>query len=210
MALLKRHHQDATDPPVERASNPAALITMLTSGDTPSERRAAALDLTTVPEAAPDLAAALADETDWQVQEAIVTALTSIGSDQAAQGLGNFITSENVALRNAAIDALRQIGEPARSQVERLMALPDPDARIFAIAILEASHDADARKLLRAALEQDPELNVGLAAVEALSHMGGAEDAASLCAFAKRFPDEEFVAFAVGVACRRITAGSDA
>jgi HEAT repeat protein len=210
MALLRRRTEEVTTSPVETARTTQALVASLRSGATPAERRLAARDLTTVHESAADLAAALGEEPDWHVQEAIITALTSIGTEHAAQGLGDFVTSENVALRNAAIEALRQIGDAARTQVERLMASTDPDARIFAVGILEASHDAAARKLLRAALEQDPELNVGLAAVEALAHMGDADDAGALHAFAARFPDEQFVAFAVGVACRRIAEGSGA
>jgi HEAT repeat protein len=209
MALLKRRAAEATVEVVAAPTN-QALIASLRAGATPAERRLAALDLATEPEAAPELAAALGGEPDWHVQEAIITALTSIGTDQAAQGLADFVTSENAALRNAAIDGLRQIGAPARSQVERLMGSPDPDARIFAIGILEASSDDDARKLMHTALEHDPEVNVGLAAVEALSHMGGPNDIMALRAFAARFPGEPFVTFAVGMTCRRIARGPGA
>jgi HEAT repeat protein len=208
VALLKRRTAEVTALPaeVEAPATTDVLIVSLRSGATPIERRLAALDLATAHEAAPALAAALDGETDWGVQEAIITALTSIGTDQAAKGLADVVVSENAALRNAASEALRQIGAPARCQVERLMGFTDPDARIFAIGILEASHDDAARTLLHTALQHEPEINVGLAAVEVLSHMGGPEDVLALRAFAARFPGEPFVAFAVNVACGQIPA----
>jgi hypothetical protein len=64
--------------------------------------------------------------------------------------------------------------------------------------------------LLLGVLATDPEVNAGLAAVEALAAVGEPHDAAALRAFAARFSGEPFVRFAVAMACRRITAGAPA
>ncbi|TCZ64996.1 HEAT repeat domain-containing protein [Roseicella aquatilis] len=213
MALLRRRASApamVADEPVERAPRaPEALLATLRSGATRAERREAALDLTAMPETAGALAAALDEEDDPSVRDAIVTALIAIGTGTAAAGLAGLLRSKDAALRNAAIEALQQMGEAAGEHVERLLASPDPDLRIFAVNVIEVLRHASAGVWLRQVLEEDPEVNVGLAAVEVLTQLGGPEDVPVLRAFAGRFPNEPFVDFAVDLACRRaIAAGA--
>ena len=49
-------------------------------------------------------------------------------------------------------------------------------------------------------MERDADVNVGLAAVEALAEAGSPEALSSLEILARRFPDDPFVAFAVDAA----------
>ncbi len=211
MALLKRRAAGAAAADPADAPRPLAeLLAALRTGGTPTGRREAALELAATPEAVAELAAALGAEDDRSVREAIVAALAAIGTEPAAAGLAGFLRSEDAQLRNAAIGALQEMGTAAAAHVERLLGSPDPDARIFAVNVLEALRHPRARDWLLSALERDPEVNVGLAAVEALAQSGGPEDAAALRAFAARFPNEPVVGFAVDLACRRVAAGGGA
>jgi HEAT repeat protein len=210
MGLLKTAPKgDAPAAPVAAPRPAALLLAMLHAGATVAERREAALELAAVPEAARDLVVALGEEMDHPVREAIVTSLIVIATEEAAAGLANFLNSDDAHLRNLAIEALREIGPAAGSQIERLLASPYPDVRIFAVNVLDAffyRRERD-RERLHTLLQQDPDVNVGLAAVEALSQVGGPEDVPALRAFAARFPEHAFVAFAVDLVCRRAMPG---
>jgi hypothetical protein len=179
----------------------------LRSGGTEAERRSAALELADVPEAAEPLVAALLQEPSSSAREAIVTALISIGTPEAAAGLAGLLRSEDVSLRNSAVEALQQMGPAAGAVVYPMLGAADPDQRIFAINVLETLRYPGARDLLLGVLKIDPDVNVGLAAVEGLSQVGEPDDTPQLLAFAARFPNEPFVGFAVKVACRRVSAG---
>jgi hypothetical protein len=87
---------------------------------------------------------------------------------------------------------------------------PYPDVRIFAVNVLEAAfyRRTQDRERLHTILLDDPDVNVGLAAVEVLSQLGGPEDVPALRAFAARFPEHPFVDFAVDLVCRQAIPGS--
>jgi HEAT repeat protein len=172
----------------------------------PAARRAAALAMT-APGDVPALLAALEAEPAAAVREAILTALVATGSEAAAEGLVALLAHEEAALRNEALEALRRIGAAARRPLDAALRHADPDMRLFAVTALEQPRAPWARERLRAVLAEEPEVNVGLAAVEALAETGEPEDAAALAAFAARFPAEPMVAFAVGVAIGQIGEG---
>jgi HEAT repeat protein len=206
MALLKSAPtEDAARAPSAPSRPASTLLTALVSGATAAERREAALELAAVPEAARGLSVALGKEAAPAAREAIVTALVVIGTEEAAAGLAAFLDSDDPELRNLAIQALREIGPAAGSQIEWLLASPHAHVRIFAVNVLDAffhRRDQD-RNRLHLLLEHDPEVNVGLAAVEALSQVSGPADVPALRAFAARFPEHPFVGFAVDLVCRR-------
>ena len=205
MALLKsRSDGSASVPDANATGAPDLLLETLRTGPPTAGRRAAALDLAGSADAAAALAAALGQESASEVREAIVTALVEIGSEAAAHGLAQYFRGEDVELRNAAVEALRQIGDPSALAMKERLASSDPDERIFAINVLEGLRHTDTADWLRDVLAHDPDIKVGLAAVEALVQTGEAEDAAALRAFAARFPDEPFVGFAVRLACDRV------
>jgi HEAT repeat protein len=183
------------------------LLAALRSGETEAERRQAALDLADVPNASAALAAALNGETGPAAREAIITSLMRIATEAAAASLAALLQSEDVVLRNSAVEALQQMGPAAGRVIAPLLAAGDRDVRILAINVLETLPYHGARDLLLGVIATDSEVNAGLAAVEALGVVGEPKDAAALRAFAKRFADEPFVRFAVDVACRRVTAG---
>lgn len=216
MALLKHRSTGDANPPAHPLAHPLAappplpaadLLLALRSAPTEAARREAALDLAAVPEA-PEviraLGAALGTEPAPRVRQAIVSALAGIGTDAAAAVLADLLGSEDTALRNDAIEALRQFGPAAGPSIERLLASPVPDVRIFAVSVLEGLRHPSVPMWLYAVLDQESEVNVGLAAVEALAQVGDACATAPLRAFAQRFPAEPFVAMAVDLACRRL------
>jgi HEAT repeat protein len=200
MPLIKRCAADPDLPPAPRV----ALVAALCDGTTPAERRNAARDLAADVAADDALATALLAEHDPSVQAAILASLVSIGGARAAAGLAAAAEMEDALLRNAAIEALRQLGPLALPHAELLMRAPHPEPRICAVLLIGTLDDPRAHALLRDALEDDPDINVGLAAVEALSLSGGPEDLAALRRFAGRFPDDACTAFAVDLACRRV------
>jgi HEAT repeat protein len=210
MALLKTSpNGDMPSAPVAAPRPAALLLATLHAGATAAERREAALELAAAPDAARDLSAALGQETELSVREAIVTTLVVISTEEAASGLADFLMSDDPHLRNLAIEALREIGPVAGSQIERLLASSYPDVRIFAVNVLDAFfyRRAQDRERLHTLLQRDPDVNVGLAAVEALSQAGGPEDIPALRAFAARFPEHPFVGFAVDMVCLRVMPG---
>ncbi len=209
MPLLKSRGE-VPDTPPEDVRTPDILLETLRTAPASAERRAAARGLAGSPEAAETLAAFLGEETAPEVSEAIITTLIEIGTETAARGLAWYFGSEDAAKRNAAAEALRQIGDPAASVMKERLRSPDPDERIFAIVVLEGLRHADTAVWLRDVLAGDPDINVGLAAVEALAQSGAAEDAAALRAFAARFPEEPFAAFAVRLACERVAGQASA
>jgi HEAT repeat protein len=210
MALLKSRDSAFSSSAVASVPAPLSagdLLASLHAGATEAERRDAAADLAALPDTACALGAALGEEASPRVREAIVLALVGIGTPEAAAAIGGFLASEDVPLRNAAVEALQQMGASAGAYVEKLLAAPDSDTRIFAVNVIEALRQQAASGWLRRVLARDPDLNVGLAAVEAIVQFGEPADVAVLRGFAARFPNEPFVTFAVNMACRRIAAG---
>jgi HEAT repeat protein len=203
MPLLKPGASATPEAPAAPPRAREGLLAALRTGATEMERREAALDLASMPEAADALGAALAAEPAARVREAIITALLGIGTPAAAAVLAGVLGSEDTALRNDAIEALRELGPAAIAPIERLLESPVADIRMFAVSVLNGLGHTQASRLLQRVLECDPEINVGLAAVEVLVEVGGPESLPALRAFAARFPDEPFVHMAVDLACRR-------
>lgn len=171
-----------------------------------SVRRDAAHGLGHAPDAAPRgavaaLARRLEAEGDAGVREAILTALARIATDEAAAALVPFLDREDAALRNAALESLQQMpAEVAAPALLPLLGHADPDLRIFAVQGLGGLAHPGRADWLAAVMERDADVNVGLAAVEALAEAGSPEALSSLETLARRFPDDPFVAFAVDAA----------
>jgi HEAT repeat protein len=200
MPLVKR----TAPPPTESEPEPSleSLLRDLTCADIHG-RRVAARGLGAHPDAAEQLGAALAHESDESVREAIFTALIRIGTFAAAAGLFPLLAGEDVSLRNGAIEALKTMPAAITAQIEELLAGP-PDVRIFAVEILGAlAHPGSAARLTRV-LEEETHLNVCAAAVDALVECGDASAAAALRALVERFPDEPYLDFSVRTALARI------
>ncbi|MBP2297402.1 HEAT repeat domain-containing protein [Azospirillum picis] len=171
----------------------------------PAVRRQAAHALGQAGDPGPAAIAALAGriegDGDPGVREAVLTALARIASPAAAAALVPFLDREDAALRNAVLESLQQM--PAGVAAPALLPLldhSDPDLRIFAVQGLGGLVHPDRAAWLAAVMEHDADVNVGLAAVEALAEAGSPEALSSLERLARRFPGDPFVAFAVDTA----------
>ena len=185
------------------SGDPHALLEELYAAEA-SRRRAAARNLAMYPHAAPALCARLVVEPAASVRSVIFTALIGLRSDAAVQGLLPCLRSEDVALRNAAIEALGHMPDVLEPYIRSLLEDDDSDVRIFAVNVLGALAHAQAPRWLEAVLRCDPHVNVCAAAVEGLAELGDQESRSALVDLPGRFPDEPFIAFATKAALARI------
>jgi HEAT repeat protein len=197
MPLIKARsdHYDA-DPAY---SDSVALLDAPTAG----ERRAAVRLLESEAEGQAALCRRLAIETAPSVREAILAALIRHRSPAIASALLPLLRAEDAALRNAAIEALAEMPDEVAPHVEALLADPDSDVRIFAGNMLGVLPHPHAARWLLTALADD-HVNVCAAAIDGLAEIGDPATVAALEAVPARFPGNRFIAFATGVALRRI------
>lgn len=188
---------------LEPAAHPAATAPTL---DAPSAaaRREAARALAHDSGAVDALAARLAVEADDSVREAILAALRAIGTPEAIEHLFALLGSEDVWLRNAAIETLQGMDAGVLDALERGLSDPDSDRRIFAVNVLASLRHPAAAGLALRALAEDSHVNVCAAALDVLTEIGTREMAPAIEAVPARFPDEPFLRFAANAALRRL------
>ncbi|KAA0592905.1 HEAT repeat protein [Azospirillum lipoferum] len=208
MGLVKKKAAPETSPAGPTGSEAARdPLAALEDADAAVRRGAAhALGHAVVPGAEAALARRLQAEGDAGVREAILTALARIATPDAAAALVPFLDREDAALRNAALESLQQMpAEVAAPALLPLLDHADADLRIFAVQGLGSLvHPGDSTfgraDWLARVMERDADVNVCLAAVEALAEAGSPEALSSLETLARRFPGDAFVAFAVDAA----------
>lgn len=181
------------------ASAPASL----TEG-TSEERWAAVRAAATQPGGVALLAAALTQERDARVLEAIFTGLARAATAESAAAVVPFIRSEDAGLRVAALDALRAMPEASRPHIARLLADPDGDVRLLSCELVRGMPESEANRLLIDLLDRESEKNVAAAAVEVLAEIGQPEALPALARCAERFGNDPFLAFSVKVATDRL------
>jgi HEAT repeat protein len=189
--------------PTEAADN---LRDALAAAD-PDARRHAARALASDVTAATALAARLETETEPAVRDALFDSLVAIGGPEPARLIAPFLRSDEAALRGAAIEALKQLGEGAVPALVALLDDADPDVRLLAIEVTRVWPSERAEPLLRRVLLSDPHVNVCGAAVDVATEVATAALIPALTGLRTRFPNEPFLLFAVGIACSRISAG---
>ena len=199
MALVRKH--PSASAPADATEDPRAAL----DGPSAAGRRDAARRLASDPGAADLLAARLDHEADASVREAILAALGRIGSEAAVEHLFGLLGSEDVWLRNAAIETLAGLDGAVIGALDRALADPDSDRRIFAVNVLVSLRHPAAADYARRALAEDAHVNVVAAAIDVLAEIGTPEMAPEIEAAAARFPDAPFLHFAARAAQRRIT-----
>ncbi len=167
-------------------------------------RRWAARDLADCPGSSAVLVARLARESDAAVREVILTTLTRLGDSTAVTGLVQCMRSEDAALRNEAIEAMKLLPDAVAPIMRELLADPDSDMRIFAVNILESLKHPDVELWLREVIERDPHINVCATAVDLLGEVGSSAALTSLQQLKARFADQAYIAFAADLAIKRI------
>ena len=172
---------------------------------TPLTRRWAARDLAACPDASAGLVERLLCETERSVRQVIFSSLTALGDEAAVAGLVHCLRSEQAALRNEAIDSMKNMPRQVTPIMEALLLDADPDVRIFAINILDSLPHPDVERWLIAVIDRDPEVNVCGTAVDLLCELGTGAACPALRALKLRFSDEPYIQFAADLALRRLT-----
>lgn len=139
--------------------------------------------------------------TNIGVQEAVDHSLRKIGGPAVVQAVIPMLRSENVPVRNLAMDLLRELGRSDLAAVEKLLHDEDADIRIFAADILGSMRSARVVAPLCTALLQDPEVNVRYQAAVSLGILAFPESARCLNT---SLGDEEWVQFAAIEALTKI------
>jgi len=173
--------------------------------ESPIARRWAARDLAEHEESSDALIARLTCEADPSVRDAILTALTHLGNTRAVLGLVECLRSEDAALRNEAIEAMKRLPEAVAPIMNSLLADEDSDVRIFAVNILESLCHPQVETWLIGVIEQDDHINVCGTAVDLLGEVGTPVSQSALIHLKAKFPDEPYICFAVDLALKRIS-----
>lgn len=171
-----------------------------------NERRWAARDLVDCPDAASALVAQLHAESNRSVREVIFTTLTMLANAAAVDGLVACLRSEEAALRNEAIEAMKQLPEQVAPMMQQLLQDAEADVRIFAVNVLESLRHPSVEDWLIAVIAQDAHVNVCAAAVDLLTEIGTEHAVEPLRALKARFASEPYIQFAADIAIKRILA----
>jgi HEAT repeat protein len=191
--------------PTGKSSGPApdasSVLGNLVNTD---QRWAAARAAADVPGAAMALAAALRNESDSRVREAIFTSLARIGTSESADLVISFLRSDSANLRAGALDALHTMSGEMRELLPRLLGDRDVDIRILSCELARTLPGPEATAMLCTLLASEQEGNVCAAAIDVLSEVGGPAALPALAECAQRFRDNPFLGFAIKTATDRI------
>jgi HEAT repeat protein len=174
------------------------------SNDEPDARRWAARDLIACPDSSLALVDRLKVEQILSVREVILTTLIRLGDPAAVVGLVDCLRSDDVALRNEAIDAMKQLPDEVAPLIQGLLSDSDPDVRIFAVNVLESMRHPEVEAWLVKVIQADMHVNVCAAALDLLSEVGSAGIRKPLEDIKARFAHEPYIQFAADLALSRI------
>ncbi len=170
----------------------------------PTERRWAARDLVSYPQAVDALLYQLDIETDNPVQQAIFDSLQQIGGESVVSGLLPLLRTEDAFVRNAAIEVLQSMPDGVAVHIVELLNDIDSDVRIFAIDILLQLAHPQTPDWLLSVLKDETHINVIATAVDRLAEVGTIEMLPELKSLITKFPDEPYLLFAIQTAIQRI------
>jgi HEAT repeat protein len=201
MALIR-----ATCSTVTAPTPPQDLPTLLLGlqDAQPAARREAARALAQLPNTSQWLVGRLNVENESSVIEGLMTALAQQADEVAVEALLDCLRSEDAALRNDAIEALKTAGRHQPQLIQQTLGDSDSDVRILAISILESLKHPDVELWLIELVEQDPHLNVCACAVDLLCEVGTERARAALEQCRERFADEDYLVFAIELALSRL------
>lgn len=171
-------------------------------------RRWAVRDLAQLPNASAVLVTRLEHEENASVRTAILNALAKLSDTIAMTGLVECLRSEEAALRNEAIEILKELPNEVEPIIDGLLTDADSDVRIFAVNILESLRHQHVEQWLIGVVEKDPHVNVCSTALDLLSEVGSELAVPAIEKLKARFPDEPYVCFSADLALKRIEEGS--
>lgn len=163
MALIKTPTPNADPAQLhlpERPERDCAQLLAQLHDERPEARRWAARDLVDCPGSSAAVVAGLLAESDHSVREIMLTTLVRMGDADAVEGLVRCLRSEDAALRNEAIEALKQLPQAVAPIMQRLLGDADSDLRIFAVNVLESLRHPDVETWLTEVIAHDAHVNV--------------------------------------------------
>ena len=192
-------------PNPERDSN--ELLAALEDADA-GVRRQAAREIMPCMGAAAALVSRLKREENAAVREVLLSALVRLNAHLndplAVSGLAECLRSEDAALRNEVIQAIKGMGSEVEPILQLLLADPDPDVRIFAVNILDPGRHPGVERWLIEIIEREAHVNVCSAAVDLLCEAGTEAAVDPLIRLKARFASEAYIQFASNLALKRI------
>ncbi len=202
MALVKA----AALKPVSMQSSSLSIVELLAqlTADSAAQRRSAATELANHSNVSAALIQQLWREPERSVREVIFLALSQIGDEIALKGLISCLRSEDVQLRNDAIEAMQSMPKSVGPIMLQLLHDENPDIRIFAVNILESLKHPDVETWLLDVITQDMHINVCATAVDLLTEVGTQAAIIPLKQLLSKFPNEPFFHFAIDLALKRI------
>ncbi|MBK9444497.1 MAG: HEAT repeat domain-containing protein [Comamonadaceae bacterium] len=204
MAFVKHKDTEMVEQEDRKLARQCPDLLLSLADPNATTRRWAARDLVNCPGAAAALVAQLKLEPELSVREVILTTLTRLGDATAVAGLVDCLRSEDAALRNEAIEAMKQLPDEVAPIMHGLLTDADPDVRIFSVNVLESLRHPDVELWLIEVITQDAHVNVCATAVDLLSEVGSAAALAPLQQLKAHFEDEPYMQFAANLALRRI------
>ena len=204
MAIVKHSPSEIVDTDERKGGRDFPGLVAELEHETSSARRWAARDLAEHTHASVPLIDRLKREDDASVREAILTSLTRLGDQAAVTGLVECLRSEDAALRNEVIEAMKQLPDEVAPIMGSLLRDADADVRIFAVNILESLRHPRVEEWLIDVIEQDPHVNVCATAVDLLGEVGSTAARQALEQLTIRFPGEPYIRFAAELALKRI------
>lgn len=204
MPLIRKPDKDARTPATPQQQD---VLHALAHGDADA-RWSAARAAASLPGGAEALAAALPNEQDTRVREAMLTSLARIGSPRSVNAIVPLLRVDEASVRTSALDALRAMPEAVRTQLPGLLRDDDSDVRILSCEIARTLPRDEATVLLGDLLAHETEANVCAAAIDVLAEVGGPAALPALERCAERFAGTAFLEFAIRIARGRIQAQS--
>jgi HEAT repeat protein len=203
MPLIRR---DIPEPTVEPVLEPLDRLAADLRDPDPERRWSAARRMGGRAGTAAHLAAALDQESEPSVIEAIFTSLGRTGGEESVQALMSWLRSDDAARRGGAIEALQMMPDAVDAHMSALLQDSDCDVRIMACDLARRLPRERATSLLCAVLDRDDHPNACAAAVDVLAEIGTRDAVPCLERCRERFSRDPFLPFAIAAAVESIRA----
>ena len=201
MPLIRR---DRPEKVVEPVPEPLDRLAAGLRDTDPEQRWSAARRMGGRPGAAAHLAAALDQEGEPRVVEAIFTSLALTGGEEAVQVLLPWLRSDDATRRGGAIEALQMMPDAVDAHMGALLQDSDCDVRILACELARKLPRERATSLLCAMLDRDDHPNACASAVDVLAEVGTRDAVPCLERCGERFSGDSFLPFAIAAAVESI------
>ena len=201
MPLIRR---DSPEKPIAPELEPLDRLAADLRDPDPERRWSAARRMGGRAAAAGHLAAALDQESEPRVIEAILTSLARTGGEESVQALLPWLRSEDAARRGGAIEALQMMPDAVDAHMGALLQDPDCDVRILACELARKMPRERATSLLCALLDRDDQPNACASAVDVLAEVGTRDALPCLERCRERFNRDPFLPFAISAAVESI------